>query len=319
MVSAIVGVCLALGVVAPHETLMLPPFSPVEVVDLQAYWEDRETAIEGLTPGTEARIVWAGEVGRKAPVSVLYLHGFSATSEEIRPLPDQVAEHFGANLVFARLRGHGRDGAAMADATASQWMADTAEALAIARAVGDEVLVISMSTGAALMAIAATEPDLARDVSGIVMMSPNFHLAHPVSFALEIPGAPIWLPLLTGRTRTWAAENEDHARFWTLTYPTDAVFSMLAVMSSARDRDYTRADIPLLLMLSDGDRVVSTTKAREVLAEWAGPMTLVDIALPEAGVDPWGHVIAGDVLSPALTAPVGRHILTWADGVLPAP
>jgi hypothetical protein len=34
--------------------------------------------------------------------------------------------------------------------------------------------------------------------------------------------------------------------------------------------------------------------------------------LPEAGVDPFHHVIAGDIMSPAMTGPAVNVILDWA-------
>ena len=87
----------------------------------------------GLGPGCEKHVVWAGEPGVRTPVSLLYIHGFSATGQELRPLPDLVAADLGANLHFTRLTGHGQDGAAMGRATLADWTRDMAEALEIAR------------------------------------------------------------------------------------------------------------------------------------------------------------------------------------------
>lgn len=66
--------------------------------DLDAYLAASEAAFDDIIPGTEKRIVWAGEPGARTDTVILYLHGFSATSEEIRPVPDQVAANLGANL-----------------------------------------------------------------------------------------------------------------------------------------------------------------------------------------------------------------------------
>ena len=123
--------------------------------DIDDYFEREEAKFSDIVEGVQKRVVWAGDVGVKTPISVLYIHGFSASSEEIRPVPDKVAEALGANLVYTRLTGHGRSGAAMAQATASDWMRDTAEALAAARAVGESVVVIATSTGGTLVAAAA--------------------------------------------------------------------------------------------------------------------------------------------------------------------
>jgi len=78
--------------------------------DLDNYLKTAESKLPDIVPGTEKRIIWHGKPHQKTPVSIVYLHGFSASSEEIRPVPDQVAQSLGANLYFARLTGHGRSG-----------------------------------------------------------------------------------------------------------------------------------------------------------------------------------------------------------------
>ena len=82
-------------------------FAPREPLDLDSYLRDREAVVGGITPGTEKRILWAGAAGARTDWAVVYLHGFSATSEEIRPVPDRVAAGLGANLYFTRLAGYG--------------------------------------------------------------------------------------------------------------------------------------------------------------------------------------------------------------------
>lgn len=312
---ALIVLAGALWVFYPREPVdRSGPFAG-DLGDPAAYLAAREAAIPGITPGTEARIIWAGAAGEATPVSVLYLHGFSATSEEIRPVPDDVAAALGANLVFARLRGHGRDGAALASATAGDWIDDTAEALAVARAVGDEVLVIGTSTGATLAAVAMTEPDMAERVSGVVMISANFELANPAGALLEWPAARVWVPWIVGYERSFQTRNERHAAFWTTTYPTVAAIPLAALMAEARGRDYSAVRIPLLSVFSDADQVISASAVRAFVQRWGGPVTLAPQTLPEEGVDPYAHVIAGDILSPAMTEPVTRQILAWWAGL----
>ena len=84
------------------------------------------------------RIVWAGAAGQKTPLAVIYVHGFSASAEEIRPVPDEVAKALGANLFYTRLAGHGRSGDAMAEPLAGDWIEDMAEAMAILQKLSGE-------------------------------------------------------------------------------------------------------------------------------------------------------------------------------------
>ncbi len=303
-------------------------FGPYEPVDLKArfdprsfgegvqvYFESVEAQHDDITPGVEKRVVWRpGFEERRTPVSVLYLHGFSATSEEIRPVPDRVAEALGANLVFERLAGHGRGSAAMAEPTAHDWMQDVAEGLAAARAVGERVVVISTSTGGTLAAAAAVDPELSRDVAAIVFVSPNFGINDPAAFALTLPAARRWLPLAVGETYSFAPRSEAHGRYWTTSYPTVALLPMAALVKAVVALDLSGVTIPALFRLSDADKVVRPDITRTIAARWGGP---VEIQTVEMGLkdDPNAHVIAGDIQSPGQTDGAVRDILGWLERV----
>ena len=105
-------------------------FDPARLpADLDAWVQQSEQQFSDIRPGDGKRIIWAGAKGAQTPLSIVYIHGFSASPAEIRPVPDEVARALGANLFFTRLTGHGRTGAAMLDATAEAWLADMAEAM----------------------------------------------------------------------------------------------------------------------------------------------------------------------------------------------
>ncbi|WP_168193069.1 alpha/beta hydrolase [Rhodophyticola sp. CCM32] len=314
LILLMAGLALLLGAVwvfGPTEPVLRSGPFIGDVRDPEAYYAAREAEFDDITPGTEARVIWAGDAGARTPLTLLYIHGFSATSEEIRPVPDDVAAALGANLVYPRLTGHGRPGFAMAEATAGDWIDDTAEALAVARAVGDRVLVIGTSTGATLAAIAMTEPDMAEGVAGVVMISANFRLANPAGVMLEWPAARLWVPWITGATRSFAIQNANHGRYWTTSYPTVAALPLAAMMRDARGRDYTGVSVPLLSIFAEQDQVISASAARGFAGGWGGAVTLAPQTLPEEGVDPYNHVIAGDILSPAMSASVTGQILDW--------
>jgi hypothetical protein len=68
-------------------------------------------------------------------------------------------ESLGANLYFARLKGHGRSGDAMLEGSVQGWIDDFAEAVAIGRRLGERVVIMATSTGASLATSAAAGPD----------------------------------------------------------------------------------------------------------------------------------------------------------------
>lgn len=311
------GLVLFLGAVwlfVPRERLTSgASFDPARLgPDLDGYLARQEGRFADIQPGVGKRIVWAGETGAKTPLAVVYVHGFSATSEEIRPVPDRVAEALGANLFFTRLAGHGRSADAMAEPRAEDWMNDMAEALAIGRRLGDEVLVIATSTGGTLATIAAHDPRLAEAVKGIVLVSPNYGLNSRAAFILSLPGVRHWGPLVAGRERSFAPVNEDHARYWTTRYPTEALFPMIALVDHALGLDHASARAPAMMLLSDRDRVIRVDTAQKIAAAWGARTHIVSLGPDD---DPYAHVIAGDILSPSQTEAAVDRILEWVQGL----
>lgn len=308
--------CVALAVlllftVVPREQVTRGAIAEPNFDDPTAWLAEREARFDDITEGAEARIVWAGETGAATETVILYLHGFSATSQEIRPVPDRVAEALGANLIFARLPGHGRASAAMAEPRAGDWLDETEVMLRLARGIGTRVVVMGTSTGATLASWAATEPDMARDVAAMVLISPNYELANPAGVMVEWPAARIWAPWIAGAERSFEPINEGHGTYWTTAYPTQATVTLGTLLREARTRDYGAVDIPALFIFSDADRVISAPAVRDFASLWGGPSTLIPLAVPAEGGDPFNHVIAGDILSPALTDRVVEDTTQW--------
>lgn len=307
----------ALVLFGPHEEVdFTVPFAPEQLGDdVSAYFAAQESAFSDIVQGTEKRVLWAGEQGAKTAVSLVYIHGFSATSQEIRPVPDKVATALGANLVFTRLAGHGRSGDAMAEPSATDWMRDTAEALAVGRAVGEKVIVLSTSTGGTLAAAAALREDLVEDVAGMIFVSPNFALNSGAAKILTWPGVRWWGPLVAGKQRAFDAMNEDHAQYWTNSYPTVALLPMAALVKAVDRLDLARAGVPALFVISDADKVVRAAKTREIAGEWGGASEVLAVDMGE-GDDPNAHVIAGDILSPGQTERVSGAMVEWVQSVI---
>lgn len=282
--------------------------------DLQPWLDGREFQFSNLNPSAAKRIVWAGAAGTKTPLAIVYVHGFSASAEEIRPVPDKVAAALGANLFFTRLAGHGLDGAAMGQVEAGDWLEDMAEAMAIGRRLGDRVVVIATSTGGTLAALAAADPDLQAGLAGVVFVSPNFGVANPAAMLLDLPFARQWAPLLVGETLSFTPKNDAQAKHWTTSYPTVSLLPMQALVAEARAQDYARVTIPALVLYAEADQVVSAQKTRDTLANWAGPLRWEERQMGPLD-DAYAHVIAGAILSPTQTDATVALILNWFEGL----
>lgn len=316
---AVIGAFVAI----PFAAVLFWPPEPVDLgidfdgaviaPDPAAWLAAEEARFDDITPGVEKRILWAGEPGARTDVVVVYIHGFSATSEEIRPVPDRVAGALGANLLYWRLAGHGRGGDAMAEPRAGDWIEDMAQALAVAGTLGDTVTVIATSTGGTLAAIAATLPELAPQIDRLVLVSPNFGIVNPAARILTWPAVRLWGPVVAGAERSFQPLNEAHARYWTTRYPTVATVPMGALVAVARDRDYSGVDIPTLFLFSDDDKVVRADATREIAARWGRAPVLAPQTLGP-GDDGFSHVLAGDILSPSMTDAVTAEILSFLAG-----
>ncbi|SFS15013.1 alpha/beta hydrolase [Yoonia litorea] len=271
-----------------------------------------EAQVPNLRQGCEKRVIWAGARGQKTKFAVLFIHGFSASPEEIRPLPDKVANALGANLHFTRLTGHGQDGDAMATASPQAWLDDVSEALQIAHLIGEKVIVIGCSTGCTLATIA-----LARGakVNAMVHVSPNFGLTHRLAQTiLDLPASEKCSHLVVGRERSFNVLNEAHAAYWTVRYPTKAVHTMAATVREAMRADLGVIKTPALFCYNDADQVVSAKRTRKAIAKW-GAATASYKFHQTPDDDQMGHIMAGDIFSPKQTDGAVAAILSWLEGL----
>jgi pimeloyl-ACP methyl ester carboxylesterase len=309
---ALIVVGIAMWYFGPYEDVRFDTAFDESQLDggVDAYLAAQEAQVPNIRDDSEKRVIWASAPETKTPLSIVYLHGFSASSQEIRPVPDDLAAALGANLVYTRFQGHGRDSDAMAEGRVTGWMADTVEALAVARAVGEKVLILSTSTGGTLTALALHRPELQKDVVGTVFVSPNFGVNNGAAPMLTLPAARYWLPLLVGKTRSFEPLNAEQARHWTTTYPSTAVFPMAASVKAAVALDYSSVMLPALFHYSKEDKVVRADLTQRIAAQWGGPVTTVRPEL-SANDDPSQHVIAGDIVSPDQTARSVAAILAW--------
>lgn len=284
----------------------------VEITEIESWLAKREAAVPNLKPRCEKRVVWAGEPGVKTPVSLLYVHGFSASPEELRPLPDLVAKDLGANIHFTRLTGHGQDSAAMATATYDDWRRDVAEAVEIAQNIGDEIVIMGCSTGCTLATLALADGVAAK---AVVFVSPNFGLRNRLAqVVLDAPAARHWGKYVAGRTRSFKPINDGHTAYWTTSYPTEAVHPMGEAVRAVRRADLSTVTAPAFFSFNEADSVVHPKDIRKVAGRWGGP-TLLDIITPGPGDDESGHVMAGDVFSPTQTGPLAERISAWLRGL----
>lgn len=312
VVSVLLVILLGTGVflAGPRVDVSYRP-KPLQLPDdLDAYLRTEEARWPGVIAGTEKTIVWANPDKRRTRLSIVYLHGFSATRQETRPLCDRVAAQLGANLFYTQLTGHGMGGDALALASVNDWFHDAVEALRIGERLGERVLVIGCSTGGALAAwLAATQPE--SPVLGYVLLSPNFTPKNRDARFLTWPWAGYWIPRFFGERRERTPLGPEHARYWATSYPTVALLPMMGLCDVARALPLERIEKPLLMVYSPHDDVVDVPAMLQAFERWgaarkhAAPITLPDSAE--------SHLLAGDIRAPAGTPLVAEEILRFAN------
>ena len=188
--TAVVGAVVILNTPPALVNAALAPELPENIETWLANNERQVTAQFALIPDTAKRVTWHGDPGARTPYAVVNLHGFSATRQETAPLAERVAAMLGANLFETRLTGHGHTERPMHAVQAEDWLADTAEALAIGARLGERTVVIGTSTGGTL-ALAMSSHDSADAVSDIVLISPNLQPSDGKAAWLTRPAGPL--------------------------------------------------------------------------------------------------------------------------------
>jgi alpha-beta hydrolase superfamily lysophospholipase len=289
----VLAVVIALG---PRPEIASDIRTPHLPSDLARYNDSLESRFSDITPGAERSILWYEE-NQQTALSIVYLHGFSATRAETAPLCDSLARRLRANLFYTRLTGHGRSGQALAEASAEDWLGDMVEAVEIGKRLGEQVILIANSTGAPLVAWYLATQTTDR-VLAAVLMSPNFGPKDSRSKILLWPWGGQIARLLVGPTRSWEPLNELQQRFWTTSYPTRALLPMMALVDMAVSLDLGEVSIPVLVLYSPRDQVIDPEKAIGAFHRLGSARKFL---VPAETDDPSGHILAGSIISPGTT------------------
>ncbi|MDH4441842.1 MAG: alpha/beta hydrolase [Rhizobium sp.] len=315
LIAVVVIAALALTVAyrLPPD-LALERLSPlpagVDVASVEAFIAREEEKAGTIRKGLSKQIVWADPAHpARTAVSIVYVHGFSASPAEMRPLPDRIAGELGANLYFARLAGHGlEDPDALGRPTIGDWTGDLEEALAIGRLLGDRTVVIATSTGASLVTWALARPGPADNVAATVLLSPNYGVQAAGSFLLTGPFAARIAHLVIGPRRGFEPVNALNAHNWTTNYPVEALIPMAQAVRLAAVTPVEEITVPAFFVYSAEDKVVRADLTAAITLRWGGPHDSFD---PGITGDANSHVIAGDTYSPQTTEPIADAILAW--------
>lgn len=304
---------------APVVTGTLPAI-PTDISQLDQFVHQQEQQ-HRLKPENEARIVWADSLHRKTPVSIVYLHGFTASAMEGDPVHRDIARRFGANLYLARLDQHGIDTTdALVNMTASGLIRDAREALAIGKALGEKVILVGTSTGGTLaLTLAAQYP---KDVYAVINMSPNIAINEPFIEMVDVPwGLYISRLVRGGKYVESAPKHPGEDRYWFHKYRLEAVVELQNLIDHTMlPKTFKAIRQPVLSLYyykneKEQDPTVKVSAILEMNEELGTPAGLKKaVAIPKAGA----HVLGSGITSGDVPG-VEREITSFLKDVLHLP
>jgi esterase/lipase len=295
-------------------TLREPELPSGPLAGLETWIADNEIAASNVIDGTESTIRWHKNQ-EKTEYVVLYLHGFSASRQELSPVPELIADAFEANAYSPRFSGHGSGPEAQANATVNEWLNDSLEAFRIAEKLGEKIILIGSSTGAAFATFLMYH--YPEKFAASILFSPNFRVAQAGAEWLIRPWGKQILHAKFGTMRIRpndTTEDENRQKLWTGTYPTRSLLPMIAATRIARQLDHSKITCPSMLIWSPLDEVIHTDTTREVFDSFGSSER--DELVLETQHDPRHHLLTGDIMAPANTQITVERAVSFLNKVL---
>ncbi|MDG0970217.1 MAG: alpha/beta fold hydrolase [Porticoccaceae bacterium] len=291
-----------LGPVVNTEVILEKPVLPK---NLDRYLAKTEASLDDIIKGTEKKIFWSTVPNKKTTISIVSIHGFSATRQELSPLADIVAKSLKANLFYTRLTGHGRGGAGMIDGSVNNWANDANQALEIGRRLGEKVVLIGNSTGSTLATWLALQQENS-DIAALILISPNYYSANTNTDVLLWPWGKQLAQVLLGKTRSWTSDNPLHETFWANHYATSSLLPVVGLVKLVDDSDLGQIQTPTLMIYSSKDQTISPAAIEKTFPRFGSDeKELVEFNKTE---DLSYHILAGDLMSPSSTKPIAELI-----------
>ena len=283
------------------------PLTSIQIHELDE-WLDREEISAGArSPSTRRTIQWAGEPGIKTELSLIYLHGFTATWQETAPLTSNIGRNLAANVYQHRFSGHGLDSDAMKNVTLNDWVQSARQAIHIGRIIGDKTFIIGCSNGAALGLIAA---DLdGEGILGMALISPHFRPIDPRAGIVLWPWGLQIARAMVGDEQTWEFKSPEHSQYWTSPYPTSSLGAVMATARTVSSLKFDQFNIPVLWIANPVDTIVDYESAGRAFGRMASPMN--EHLLVTEDTDHNHHVLAGDLRSPETTGTLSDAITSF--------
>jgi len=275
------------------------PAIPADASSLETYIAANE-ARHKLKPNNEARIVWFDSSKTKTDYAIVYLHGFSASQEEGRPIHTNIAREFGCNLYLSRLAGHGIDTIQpMINLTADELWESAKQALQIGKQIGKKVILMATSTGGTLaLRLASQYPN---DIVALVLLSPNVAINNDKAYLLNNPWGLQIARLVTGSHYVTGTDSRPiYKQYWYWHYPLESLVQLQELIETSMTKEvFENVKQPTLMLYyykdeKHQDSVVSVPAMLRMYGELGTPANQkIKEAMPDVG----DHVLGSYIKS----------------------
>ena len=134
---------------------------------------------------------------------------------------------------MARLRDHGLGTKeAFRDVSPQDWIDDTKEALAIGRLIGEQVIVVSCSTGGTLSLPLAPEEE---SLHSLILLSPNIEIADPNAAMITGPWGEQLIESMVGEYRM--VDSSQLSQYWSGNYHIDGLKALQGLIDQTMNDD----------------------------------------------------------------------------------
>jgi esterase/lipase len=218
-------------------------------------------------PQVHSRIIWNNDkLKNKTDYAFVYLHGYSASPDEINPTIENLARLYNSNAYLQRLTGHGyKDESKMMDGNAKDWLDDTKSAYEMGLKLGKQVVLVGTSTGASLALILAAQKII--HPTAMVLISPNFRPQNSLSWLMNGPLGSFLTQIILGHDYHWQPKNPEMKNAWSTNYPSQSLVEMMRLIKFLDETNLKNIEIPTLVLYTSHDNVVSVEKIKSKFME----------------------------------------------------
>ena len=281
--------------------------------ELKDWIDSKEATFDNIKPDNASQLIFHDSVPQKTAYSVLYLHGFSASRAEGNPVHLNIAKALKANLYLPRLSDHGLiEEEPMLHFTAQRYLDSAKEALAVAKKIGEKVIVVSSSSGGTLSLILGNDPQIA----ALLLFGPNVEIYNPDAKLLTLPwGLYIVRAVLASKYHIMDKITEQKLNYWTTRYRLECTLHLQKLMETGMRPEIFRRITSAVFMgyyykhEEEKDEVVSIPAMLKMFDELGTPNNKKQkMAFPDAG----DHVI-GSYLTTSNYSQVEKVALSFLE------